>query len=172
MILPYKGVLPKIDRSAYIEESARIIGDVHIGPESSVWFGAVVRGDVHWIRIGTRTNIQDLCVLHVTHESFSLTIGDEVTVGHSVTLHGCVLRNRCLIGMGAIVMDGAEVGEESIVGAGALVTEATKIPPRTLALGVPAKVVRGLGPEEIRELKASADHYVEYARTYKTEDGR
>lgn len=171
MILPYKGIFPTIDPSAFIEESARVIGDVHIGPESSVWFGAVVRGDVHWIRIGSRSNIQDLCVLHVTHETFSLTIGDDVTVGHSVTLHGCLLRDRCLIGMGAIVMDGAEIGEEAIVGAGALVTEGTKVPPRTLALGVPAKAVRPLKSEEIADLKLSADHYVQYAKTYREEAG-
>jgi gamma-carbonic anhydrase len=169
MILPYKGIYPTIDPTAFIEKSSHIVGDVHVGAESSVWFGAVIRGDVHWIRIGARSNIQDHCVLHVTHETHSLTIGDEVTVGHSVTLHGCVLRNRCLIGMGAVVMDGAEIGEESIVGAGALVTEGTKIPPRTLALGRPAKVVRDLRTKDIEELKISADNYVEYAKTYRAE---
>ena len=172
MISSYQGIFPTIHRSAFIEESARVIGDVHIGAESSVWFGAVVRGDVHWIRIGSRTNIQDQCILHVTHERFSLTVGDEVTVGHAVTLHGCVLNSRCLIGMGAIVMDGAEIGEEAVVGAGALVTERMKIPPRTLALGVPAKIVRALGPDEIADLKGSADNYVRYAENYRSQGGR
>ena len=122
MIHPFKGEKPEIDASTLVVESAQIIGDVKIGEESSVWFNAVIRGDVNYIRIGKRTNIQDGCVLHVARKTLPLIIGDEVTVGHNVTLHACTIGSQCLIGMGAVVMDGSEVGEQSIVGAGSLVT--------------------------------------------------
>ncbi|MCH8158019.1 MAG: gamma carbonic anhydrase family protein [Nitrospinae bacterium] len=166
MILPYKDKKPQIDSSAYIVDSAQVIGDVVIGGESSVWFNAVIRGDVNYIRIGRRTNIQDGCVLHVTREKHPLIVGDEVTVGHNVTLHGCTVGPRCLIGMGAVVMDGAEIGEDSIVGAGALVTPRTVVPPGSMVLGSPAKVKRELTEEEIRSIRQSASNYVNDIQSY------
>jgi len=160
MIHPFKEISPKIDDSAFVVESAQIIGDVVIGEESSVWFNAVIRGDVNHIRIGNYTNIQDGCVLHVARKTHPLIVGDEVTVGHNVTLHACTIGSRCLIGMGAVVMDGAEIGEHSIVGAGALVTPGTKIPPGSLVLGSPAKVKRELTEDEKRGIRESAANYV------------
>ena len=166
MLRPYRGVLPEIHPSVFVEESAQVIGDVKIGEGSSVWFNAVIRGDVHSIRIGRRTNIQDGSLLHVTRGEWPLILGDEITVGHGVTLHGCVIKDRCLIGMGAILLDGVQVGEECIIGAGALVTERTVIPPRSLALGLPAKMVRPLTEEEILGLRQSAERYADLAREY------
>lgn len=166
-IRAFKGISPTIDPSAFVEESAQIIGDVHIGPRSSVWFNSVVRGDVHRIRIGAETNIQDLCCLHVLKDRFALTIGDGVTVGHNVTLHGCTIGDHCLIGMGAIVMDGAEIGSECIIGAGSLVAPGTKIPSGSLAVGSPAKVRRALTDEEKQLLRTSADNYIGYSREYR-----
>ena len=160
MIHPFKEISPKIDDSAFVVESAQIIGDVVIGEESSVWFNAVIRGDVNHIRIGNYTNIQDGCVLHVARKTHPLIVGDEVTVGHNVTLHACTIGSRCLIGMGAVVMDGVEIGEHSIVGAGALVTPGTKIPPGSLVLGSPAKVKRELTEDEKRGIRESAANYV------------
>lgn len=168
MIRQYKGKSPEIDSSAYIDESAHVIGDVVIGEESSVWFNATIRGDVNYIRIGDRTNIQDSSVLHVTKGTHPLFIGSEVTVGHSVTLHGCTIKDRCLIGMGAIVLDGAEVGEDSIVGAGALVKEGMRVKPGTLVVGVPAREVRQLSDEEVQRIKASAGNYIDYMSDYKS----
>ena len=166
MIMSYKGVYPKIHESAFIEESAKIIGDVEIGENSSVWFNAVVRGDVHYIRIGARTNVQDNCTLHVTKDIFPLILGSDITVGHNVILHGCVVKDRCLIGMGSIILDNAEIGEDSIIGAGALVTEGMKVPSGSLVLGIPGKVVRSLKPEEIARIKKSANNYIEYSKNY------
>ncbi len=166
MIRPFLDKIPVIAPSAFITESAEVVGDVEIGEESSVWFHAVIRGDVNYIRIGHRTNVQDGCVLHVSRQKFPLIIGDDVTVGHNVTLHACVLRSRCLIGMGTVVMDGAEIGEDSIVGAGALVTPGTVIPPKKLAVGSPARVKRELLLEEIQGIRASADHYVNDIKNY------
>lgn len=166
MIHSFKGEKPKIDDSALVVESAQVVGDVQIGEESSVWFNAVIRGDVNYIRIGKRSNIQDGCVLHVARKTLPLIVGDEVTVGHNVTLHACTIGSQCLIGMGAIVMDGSEVGEQSIVGAGSLVTPNTKIPPKSLVLGSPAKVKRELTDEEIRGIRESAANYVGDIETY------
>lgn len=143
-----------------------VIGDVVMGEDCSVWFHAVIRGDVHYIRIGNRTNIQDLCMLHVTHDTHPLLIGNEVTVGHHVVLHGCTIKDRVLVGMGAIIMDGAVIGEDSVVGAGALVTEGTIVPPQSLILGSPAKVKRPVTEQELRWIKESAENYVRYARKY------
>lgn len=170
MILPYRHTWPKMDRTVWIAASAEIIGDVTIGPESSVWFQTVIRGDVHWIRIGSRTNIQDLSVCHVTRDTHPLTIGDEVTVGHRVVLHGCTIGNRVLIGMGSIVMDGAQIGDDCIIGAGSLVTEGTSIEPGTLALGSPAKPKRMLTNEERAWLKRSASNYVSYRLDYMSQE--
>lgn len=167
MIKPYKGINPGIHPTAYIEESARIIGDVEIGEYSSVWCGAVLRGDVHYIRLGKRTNIQDNCVLHGTKGVYPVILGDDITVGHNVTLHGCVVKDRCLIGMGSIILDGAEIGEDSIIGAGALVTEKSIIPPQSLVMGLPGKVVRQLKDAEVARILKSAKNYIEYSEDYK-----
>jgi len=165
-ILSYKGIYPKLHQSVFIVESAIIIGDVEIGEYSSVWFNAVIRGDVNYIRIGYRTNIQDLCMLHVTKDTHPLILGNEITVGHSVTLHGCTIKDRCLIGMGATILDGAVVGEDCIIGAGALVLEGSVIPPGTLVIGFPAKPKRDLTDAERARIKQSAQNYIDYARTY------
>jgi len=173
MIRPFKDIVPTIDPSAFIAETAVIIGDVAIGPLSSIWYNSVVRGDVNSIRIGTGTNIQDLSMLHVTHRKNSqdpgapLIIGDYVTVAHSVTLHGCTIENGAFIGMQAVVMDKAVVGEESLVGARALVTEGTIIPPRTLWLGSPARYKRDLTAEELERIRTSARNYIRYAEDFK-----
>ncbi len=169
MLLPYDGRLPQVDPSAYVQQSAQIIGDVLVGAQSSVWFNAVIRGDVHHIRIGVRTNIQDNATLHVTANRWPTLLGDDVTVGHAVVLHGCRIGNRCLIGMGAIVMDGAEIGNDCLVGAGALVTPGTRVAPGQLVLGRPAAASRPLRPEELTSLRASAAHYVEHAASYRAQ---
>ena len=166
MIKPYLGVLPTIKSSTFIEDTAVVVGDVVINSESSVWFNSVIRGDVHYIRIGHRTNIQDLSLLHVTHDTHPLVIGDDVTVGHHVVLHGCTIGNRVLIGMGSIVMDGVVIENDCIIGAGSLVTENTVIPSHSLALGSPARVKRSLMRKELTWIKESANNYVQYARLY------
>jgi carbonic anhydrase/acetyltransferase-like protein (isoleucine patch superfamily) len=160
MILPYRGHWPKIHETAFVAPSADIIGDVEIGSHSSIWFQCVIRGDVHRIRIGNNTNIQDHSMLHVTRVKSPLKIGNEVTVGHRVTLHGCTVGNRILIGMGAIILDDAEIGDECIIGAGTLITKRAKIPPRSLVLGSPGKVIRSLNEEELAFLAESAANYV------------
>ncbi|HKX12717.1 MAG TPA: gamma carbonic anhydrase family protein [bacterium] len=166
MILSYKNKKPVLAEGVFVAEGAKIIGDVTIGEGSSVWFNSVVRGDVFPISIGKNTNIQDLSVLHVTSGTHATVVEDEVTVGHRVILHGCWVKRRALIGMGAILLDGCEIGEESLIGAGSLVTPGTVIPPRVLALGSPCKPRRPLSDEEIAGLKLSADHYAELARIY------
>jgi len=167
LIIPHHGKWPKIHETAFIAPSADIIGDVEIGDHSSVWFQCAVRGDVHYIRIGSRTNIQDGSVLHVTRVKSPLVVGDDVTVGHNVTLHGCTVKDRVLVGMGAVILDDAEVGPDCMVGAGALVTKGTKVPPKSLVLGSPAKVVRALRADEIAFLKKSADNYVNDSCEYR-----
>lgn len=160
MILSYRGHWPKIHETAFVAPSADIIGDVEIGGNSSIWFQCVIRGDVHRIRIGANTNIQDHSMLHVTRLKSPLEIGNDVTIGHRVTLHGCTIGNRVLVGMGAIILDDAEIGDDCLIGAGALVTKRMKVPPKSLVLGAPAKVVRSLTPEEIQSLAISASNYV------------
>ena len=167
MLIPYKGRLPQIDPTAYVQDTAQIVGDVVIGPRSSVWFNVVIRGDVNHIRIGAGSNIQDNSTVHVTRDRWPTIIGDEVTVAHGVILHGCTIANRSLIGMGAIIMDGVEIAEDCLVGAGALVTPGTKIPAGHLVIGSPATATRALRAEELAHLKRSAANYVEYAATYK-----
>lgn len=166
-IIPYKGIVPRIHESVFIAHGARIIGDVSIGADSSVWFNAVVRGDVNSIRIGERVNIQDLCMLHVTHKKFSLSIDSNVTIGHNAVLHGCTIRDTVLLGMGAIILDGAVIGRNTLVAAGAVVRERTKIPEGVLVAGVPARVVRELDAGEIEGIEQSANNYVHYVNTYK-----
>ncbi len=157
---PMTGALPAVPSSVFVAPTAVILGDVVMGEESSVWFQSVVRGDVGPIRIGARTNVQDLSMLHCTRRKFFLTIGDDVTIGHRVTLHGCTLGSRILVGMGAIIMDGATIEDDCIIGAGALVTQGTHIPKGSLAVGSPARVARALKPEELAFLKVSANNYV------------
>ena len=166
MIRTFQGVTPSIPRSCFIEDTGIVIGDVVMGEQCSVWFHAVIRGDVHYIRLGDRTNVQDLCMLHVTHDTHPLIIGSDVTIGHHVVLHGCTIKDRVLIGMGAIIMDGAVIGEDSVVGAGTLVTERTVVPPKSLVLGSPAKVRRPVTENELSWIRDSSANYVKYAGQY------
>jgi len=166
MIRTFKDITPTIDPSAFIDQSAQVIGDVHIGAESSVWMNVVVRGDVHRIRIGRRTNIQDLTMVHVLREAYPTTIGDEVTIGHSVTIHGCTIDDRVLVGMGAILLNGCHVGADSIVAAGALLPEGTEIPPGSLVMGSPAKVRGPLTDKQKASIRWYANNYVGYRLDY------
>lgn len=170
MIRGHKGIRPTLGARAFVDPSAQVIGDVEIGEDGSVWMNAVVRGDVNRILIGARTNVQDSCVLHVTARHPTV-VGDEVTVAHSATLHGCTVERRCLVGIGALVLNGAVVGEESIVAAGALVSEGMHVPPRSVVMGVPATVRRGVSDEERNGLARYAAHYVGYKDTYRAEAG-
>jgi len=169
MIRAYRGKRPEIAASAYIDPAAVIIGDVVIGADSSVWPCSVIRGDVHHIRIGARTNIQDGCVLHVMRDEYPLILGDDVTVGHSVILHGCQIASRCLIGIGAILLNGVTIGTGSIVAAGSLITERTVIPPGSLVVGQPGKVKRMLTAIDQAAIDAYAARYVEYKNVYREE---
>jgi len=170
VIRSYRGQKPRLGARVFVDASAQVIGDVELGEDASVWMNTVIRGDVNAIRLGARTNVQDSCVLHVTSADPTV-LGEEVTVGHSVTLHGCRIERRCLIGIGAIVLNGAVVGEESIVAAGSLVPEGMAIPPRSLAVGAPAKVRRELTDEERAGLRRYAESYVGYKETYRAEEG-
>ena len=166
MLRPYKGVSPSVHESAYVDASAQVIGDVEIGQESSIWMNAVVRGDVHYIRIGRRTNIQDGTVVHVMNRTHPTTIGDDVTIGHAAVVHGSTLANRILIGMGAILLNGVTIGDGCIVAAGSLLTEGTKIPPRSLVMGSPGKVKRQLTAEEVASILVYSERYVGYRLDY------
>lgn len=166
LIRGFAGKRPQIDGSAFVADTAVVIGDVAIGARSSVWFGAVLRGDVFNIQVGEETSIQDNAVLHVTHGQHATIVGNRVTVGHGVTLHGCRVGDQCIIGMGATVLDEAEIGDRCIVGAGALVTPGTKIPAGHLAVGAPARVKRPLSEEELSWLDTSAQHYVALIAQY------
>jgi carbonic anhydrase/acetyltransferase-like protein (isoleucine patch superfamily) len=169
VLIALNGVTPEVHPTAYVHSSAQVIGDVHIGEESSLWFNVVARGDVYHIRIGARTNIQDNSTLHVTAGQWPTIIGDEVTVGHGVILHGCTVGNRCLIGIGAVVLDRCRIGEDCMVGAGALLTPGTVVEPGHLMLGSPARAARRLRPEELDQLRQSAEDYVENARRYRSQ---
>jgi carbonic anhydrase/acetyltransferase-like protein (isoleucine patch superfamily) len=166
MKIDFKEISPKIHPTAFVTVDAIVIGDVEIGAESSVWFGSIVRGDVNFIRIGERINIQDGCVIHVSSKTHPTVLEDEITVGHRVTLHGCHVESGCLIGIGAILMDGVRVGRNSLVGAGSLLTPGTQIPPRSLVLGSPAKVKRELTDEELDYLDKSWRNYTELMKHY------
>ena len=173
MLHKYKNLMPKLGKNTFVASSADVIGDVTCGEDCSIWFGSVVRGDVHYIKIGDRVSIQDLSMVHVTHykkedqsDGNPTIIGDDVTIGHRVMLHGCTIQNACLIGMSATILDGAVIGEESIVGAGSLVTKNKVFPPRSLIMGSPAKFIRELNEKEIKELYASASRYVEFKNNY------
>lgn len=169
IIRPHGGKSPRLHQSVMLIGDVTVVGDVEIGERSSLWFGAVVRGDVNSIRIGARTNVQDCCVIHVTSRTHPTVVGDEVTLGHRVTLHGCTVKDRCLVGIGAVVMDGAVVGEDAMVGAGALVPPGMVVPPGMLALGAPAEVKRQLTPEELVFFRDTAERYAGYAEQYRRE---
>ncbi len=166
MILPFLEQRPRLGSNVWVASSARVIGDVELGDDVNVWFGAVVRGDVFPIRIGRGTNVQDNAVIHVTTGLYETTIGESVTIGHHATLHGCTVGDRALIGIGSIVLDRAVIGEEAMIGAGALVSPGTVIPPRTLVIGSPARVKRDLTEDELNVLRYSGPHYVDIAREY------
>lgn len=166
MIRPYKGKYPAIHPSVFVADGVQIIGDVRIGCDSSIWYNSVLRGDINAVIIGERTNIQDCSVLHVTGE-LAVRIGNDVTVGHRAIIHGCTVGDRCLIGMGAIILDNATIGAESLVAAGAVVLQNAVVPPGMLVAGVPAKVIRPLTPEEKDQLRISAHNYVQYAGGHK-----
>lgn len=169
MITSFKSITPTIHSTAYISHDANIIGDVEIAEDASVWFGSVLRGDVNYIRIGARTNIQDMTMIHVSSKGLPTIVEENVTVGHRVTLHACYIESGCLIGMGAIIMDGARVGRDSLVGAGALITPGTQIPPNSLVVGSPARVKRELTIEEIESLEKSWQNYVKLKDQYRGE---
>jgi carbonic anhydrase/acetyltransferase-like protein (isoleucine patch superfamily) len=189
MIRAYRGIVPRIAASSYIDPSAQVIGDVEIGDRSSVWCNVTIRGDVNYIHIGEETSIQDNSVIHVEHDvarvqegghmappshggpssGYPTVIGNRVTVGHSVTLHGCTIEDECLIGIGAVVLNGAHIGKGSVIAAGALVPERMQVPPGSLVMGVPGKVRRETTPEEQQRFRDNAQNYVKYAKTYREE---
>lgn len=171
MIKDFQGAQPKIHESVFIAENATVIGDVEIGENSSVWFNSVLRGDVNYIKIGARSNVQDGSVIHVSSKTHPTVLEDEVTLGHRVTLHGCHIETGCLIGIGAIILDGVRVGRDSLVAAGSLLTPNTLIPPRSLVLGSPGKVKRQLTPDEIYNLARFWQNYTELSKVYKLEQG-
>jgi carbonic anhydrase/acetyltransferase-like protein (isoleucine patch superfamily) len=166
MIRSYQGHTPRIPDSCYIDVSAQIIGDVVLGEHSSVWMNAVVRGDVHSIRIGNNSNVQDCAVLHGMRHLHSVEVGDYVTIGHNATVHGCVIEDACLIGMGCTIMNGARVGEGTIIAAGALIPEHMNIPPRSLVAGVPGKLRRQLDDADRQMILKYANNYLDYTRFY------
>jgi carbonic anhydrase/acetyltransferase-like protein (isoleucine patch superfamily) len=168
-VIPYDGKAPRIAPSVFLADGTVVAGDVEIGEDSSVWFGTVIRGDVNTVRIGARTNVQDQSMVHVTGGTHPTVIGDDVTVGHRAVLHGCTIHDRCLVGIGAIVLDGAVVGPDAMVGAGALVPPGMVVPPGKLVLGAPAKVKRDLTPDEIAFFRTSAARYAGYAAKYRRE---
>ncbi len=166
-VIPHHGLTPRLAPGVFLAEGAVVIGDVEVGRDASIWFGAVLRGDINAIRIGDRTNIQDGCILHVTH-AYGVRIGKDVTVGHAAVVHGCSVADGTLIGMGAVVLDNARIGSRALVAAGALVPENFIIPDGMLAAGVPARLVRPLSEEEQERLLESATHYVQYAASFRT----
>ena len=170
MLRPYRGRLPVIDPTAYIDPSAQVIGDVEIGEESNVWMNVVIRGDVNHIRIGRRSNVQDGTIVHVMHDTHPTVIGDDVTIGHGAIVHGCTVEDRVLIGMGAILLNGARVGADSIVAAGSLVPERLVIPPRSLVMGSPASVRKTLSDAEVASILEYSGNYVRYRLDYMTSE--
>ncbi|HET7293917.1 MAG TPA: gamma carbonic anhydrase family protein [Vicinamibacteria bacterium] len=172
MLRPFKGIWPRLGERVYVDASAQVIGDVGLGDHASVWMNAVIRGDVHEVRIGAHTNVQDNCVIHVYKAQHPTLLADHITVGHSVTLHGCRIGSYCLVGMGATVLDDAVVGDECLIAAQTLVPEGMQIPPRCLVMGVPAKVRRALSADELKMLRTSAQNYYEYKEIYLGELGQ
>jgi carbonic anhydrase/acetyltransferase-like protein (isoleucine patch superfamily) len=172
MIQPFKGIYPTIAETAFVHDMATVIGDVHIGEHASIWPGVVLRGDLFFIHIGHHSNIQDGSTLHVVTGTYPVIVGDYVTVGHNVVLHGCTVKDRALIGMGAIILDGAVVEEQSFVAAGALVAPGHVIPPRMLAVGSPAKAVRALTDDDIQRMEMAYKSYLELKDAYMAEMSR
>jgi len=166
MIRTFKGTLPTVDTSAYVDESAQVIGNVHIGAESSVWMNVVIRGDVNRIRIGSRTNIQDLTMIHVMRETHPTIIGSEVTIGHSAVIHGTTIEDRVLVGMAAVLLNGVHIESDCVIAAGTLLTEGTRIPARSLVMGRPGRVKRQLTDAEMAEIRWYSDNYVNYRLDY------
>ncbi len=169
MLRSHRDVFPRVDASAFVDASAQVIGDVVLGPESSVWMNVVIRGDVNQVRVGSRTNIQDLTLVHVMRDTHPTVIGDDVTIGHSAVVHGCTIEDRCLIGMGAILLNGCRIGTGSIVAAGTLVPEGCVVPPGSMVMGLPGKVRRALTPEEDASIVWYAENYVRYRLDFQTE---
>ncbi len=167
MIVGFDGKYPRVDPTAFIVDNAMVIGDVEIGPRTNIWFQSILRSDTNYIRVGSRCNIQDACVLHVAKDLHPVVLEDDVVLGHRVVAHGCRIRRGALIGIGAVVLDGAEVGEESIVGAGSVVSPGSVIPPRTLAMGIPARVIRTLEDKDIKKIRDIAEEYLELMELYK-----
>jgi len=167
MIRPFRGVHPQIHPTAYVDVSAQVIGDVQLGEEASIWCNCTLRGDIHFIRVGDRSNVQDNSVIHVRNGTHPTILEEQVTVGHSVTLHGCYVERGCLIGIGSILLDDVRIGADSLVAAGSLVSPGTIIPSRSLVMGFPAKVKRELSDEEVKGLEVFWKNYVEYTREYK-----
>src|SRR5215475_4472593 len=166
MIRSFKGITPTVPETCYVDQSAQIIGDVELGEHASVWMNAVLRGDVHSIRVGHYSNVQDLSVLHGMREKFGVFVGDYVTVGHSVTLHGCTVEDRCLIGMGSIVLNGARIGAGSIIAAGTLIPEGTVVEPNSLWMGFPGKFRRKLEKADEETILRYVENYIGYKRQY------
>jgi carbonic anhydrase/acetyltransferase-like protein (isoleucine patch superfamily) len=166
VIRAFRNTKPLIDASAYVDESAQVIGDVAIGPESSVWMNVVIRGDVNTIRIGSRSNIQDLTMVHVMRGTHPTAIGNEVTVGHSAVIHGCTIEDRVLVGIAAVLLNGVKVGHDSVIAAGSLLPEGMEVPPRTMVMGRPARIKRDLTEQEVAEIRWYADNYVSYRLEY------
>ena len=168
-IIEYQGIVPTLHESVFVAHGAIILGDVHIGRDSSVWYNVVIRGDVHWIRIGERTNVQDLAMLHCTYKKHPLSIGNDVTIGHHAMLHGCTIEDAVLVGMNATILDRAVVGHHSIIAAGSVVREGFEVPAGTLVAGVPANVVRELRDDERAKLEQSAVNYINYVASYRNQ---
>jgi gamma-carbonic anhydrase len=168
MILPFLDKTPQIHPTVYVSDNAMVIGDVEIGEDSSVWFGSVLRGDVNYIRIGARTNLQDQTIIHVNTGTHPTILEDEITVGHRVTLHGCYVESGCLVGIASTILDGVRIGRQSLIAAGSLVTPNTKIPPRSLVMGSPARVKRELTDGEIKGIENNVRGYVELAARYRS----
>ena len=166
MIRSYKGTTPRVPATAFVDDSAQLIGDVTLGEHASIWMNTVLRGDVHYIKIGANSNIQDNSVLHGMKEQWPVELGDWVTVGHSVTLHGCVIEDKCLIGMGSIILNGARIGHGSIIAAGTVIPEGTHVEPGTLWMGVPGRFRKKLGSDDQENIMAYAKRYLEYKENY------
>ncbi|OZC03331.1 gamma carbonic anhydrase family protein [Rubricoccus marinus] len=166
MLDSFLGLSPRLGREVFVADSAAVVGDVTLGDGASVWYGASLRGDVHWIEVGPGSNVQDNATVHVSRGTHPCRIASGVTIGHNAVVHGCTIEDDVLIGMGAVVLDGAVIGAGSIVGAGAVVTKDTLVPPRSLVLGTPARVIKPLAPEAVESNRANAAHYVRMSRMY------